>query len=681
MRYQTYKWFILLVTQFAWTCSLLAQQETPLKLVDQWGNKNPPFSFKFNGETSESLFKNCALACDTKTNQEYLLDTIRYNLPSGLVVRCERKKFKDYPAEDWVVYFENTGKEDTPIIENIQALDCRLPGTEENNFILHYSNGSQAKASDFTGYKKLLSGKRKKIEIGSMTGRASDPYLPFFNLQGEEGGLVMAVGWSGTWQAVFERPKDAAVLSIRAGMPGTHLKLHPGERIRTPRILLLEWKGKERITGQNLFRRLLLAHYIPRIDGKPVQPPVAYMYFKRDASAEEAMEKIKQLPSQGIDTFWMDAGWFGNGRPYTDEAGNWFPRQKDFPDGLRPLGDLCHQLGMKFMVWFEPERVAPGTRIEKEHPEWLIPDQKNGEPGSLFDLGIPEARKWLTDLISNQIQAGGIDIYRNDFNKYAPAQCWQSKDQPDRKGITECHYIEGLYQFWSELLRRHPGLMIDNCASGGRRIDLETMSLSLPLWQVDGFPAAVSFQVHNEGLNYWIPLHGTSFGWTDKYSYRSSMNAGTVFYGVSNVAPITAAIKKYRDYYKGDYYPLFEMNKTDHLETIVDYWKRTRGFPDAFEYSMEDFKSVNPGKESWGGYQLDRPDIGAGMVFIFRREASPYPTAEIELKALQPDAMYELTDEDTGEIRKDLGNKLARQSIAISNKPGSILFLYKKINP
>ena len=55
---------------------------------------------------------------------------------------------------------------------------------------------------------------------------------------------------------------------------------------------------------------------------------------------------------------------------------------------------------------------------------------------------------------------------------------------PDRVGVTEMQDIDGLYTFWDELRRAHPGLQIDNCASGGRRLDVETMSRSvLPLAQ------------------------------------------------------------------------------------------------------------------------------------------------------------------------------------------------------
>ena len=76
-------------------------------------------------------------------------------------------------------------------------------------------------------------------------------------------------------------------------------------------------------------------------------------------------------------------------------------------------------------------------------------------PNRLLNLGNEDARRWLTDHISGMIKKEGIGMYRQDFNMN-PLQYWRSADKPDRQGITEIRYVEGLYEFWDELLRRHP---------------------------------------------------------------------------------------------------------------------------------------------------------------------------------------------------------------------------------
>ena len=196
-----------------------------------------------------------------------------------------------------------------------------------------------------------------------------------------------------------------------------------------------------------------------------------------------------------------------------------------FPNGLKPVSDECHKLGMKFVLWFEPERVADDSQIDREHPEWVIRQPKTW---GLFDLGIPEARRWLTDLLSKRIDEYGVDIYRNDFN-LSPLPYWKQKDTPDREGMSEIRYIEGLYEMWDELLARHPGLEMDNCASGGRRIDIEMAQRSVPLWRSDSGCWHCPVEWHQEqslGLSLYVPLHTVGVQESDGYAFRSGATGG-----------------------------------------------------------------------------------------------------------------------------------------------------------
>jgi len=111
----------------------------------------------------------------------------------------------------------------------------------------------------------------------------------------------------------------------------------------------------------------------------------------------------------GCDTHWLDAAWFEGGFP--NGVGNWFCPPRNFPNGLKPLSDACHQMGLKFLLWFEPERVAPGTQIAREHPEFVF----GGDKGGLFKLSDPAARRWLTDLLSRRITEFGLGYLPQRF--------------------------------------------------------------------------------------------------------------------------------------------------------------------------------------------------------------------------------------------------------------------------
>ena len=125
-----------------------------------------------------------------------------------------------------------------------------------------------------------------------------------------------------------------------------------------------------------------------------------------------------------------------------------------------------------------------GTFLAKEHPEWVI--SPAGDGSGLFNLGIPAARRYMTDYLNAAIKAYKLSCLRIDYN-IDPLEFWQFMDakDPDRAGMTEMRYVEGLYRMWDDILEANPHLFIDNCASGGRRIDLETMSRSIPLWRSD----------------------------------------------------------------------------------------------------------------------------------------------------------------------------------------------------
>ncbi len=122
----------------------------------------------------------------------------------------------------------------------------------------------------------------------------------------------------------------------------------------------------------------------------------------------------------------------------------------------------------------------------------------------------------------------GLDVLRIDFN-IAPDAPWQSADRDGRDGMTQAKYIEGLYRLWDDVLASKPGLLIDNCASGGRRIDLETLSRSVPLWRSDSAQLAQppeQQQVETMGLSGFAPVHAGTVAANTPYAWRSSGSVG-----------------------------------------------------------------------------------------------------------------------------------------------------------
>ncbi|MCC6145218.1 MAG: NPCBM/NEW2 domain-containing protein, partial [Candidatus Hydrogenedentes bacterium] len=423
--------------------------------------EQPPFSFRYGGAASAGFLKDWQREAETTDYGHFSTSTVRWTDPkTSLQVTAAVKVFKEYPAIDWVLYFENLGQADTPLIEDIQALDLEVvPGGPKAPVILGHNRGDVFGEASFENIDTPLEAGHS-FSMAPAGGRSSNGAFPFFDLRFGNTTLITAVGWSGQWAMEALRAEDGAV-RLRAGMEKTHLVLHPGERIRSPRILLTA-NSAEPVIAHNRFRRLMLFQYVPQQGGRPVALPVALQCFDRYswsvpewATEAGQIDAVAQAAALGFDTHWFDAAWFEGGFP--NGVGNWFPKPAAFPNGLGPVGKACHDSGLKFLVWYEPERVAPGTQIAVEHPQFVF----GGEGSRLFRLDLPEAREWLADLLSKQIDEFGLDVYRNDFN-IDPLPFWRANDAEDRQGMTEIRYIEGLYSLWDELLARKPGLVIDD---------------------------------------------------------------------------------------------------------------------------------------------------------------------------------------------------------------------------
>jgi len=617
-----------------------------------------PFSFRYGEGQSATLLKTWKQSAQTQEAGDRVRHEIAWSDPgTGLRVTAEVSVFKRYPAVDWVLYFENRGKQDTPILESVQALDVGLrTGVAKKPAVLHHLAGDFCNERSFLPLETPLEA-GKSIAIAPAGGRPSNGAFPFFNLQYGDEGLIAAIGWSGQWAVSLVRAPSGPTRLV-AGMEKTRLRLHPGEKIRSPRILLLPWKG-DRQAAHNRFRRLLLFHYVPKQAGRPLRLPIAGQCFDRywqtrrtwDTEAEQ-LNFIPLIHRGGCDTYWFDAAWFDKGFP--NGVGNWYPRPT-FPRGLKPLGDAAHALGMKFILWFEPERVAADSQIAREHPEFVF----GGSSGGLFKLGDPAARRFLTELLSQRIKEFGLDVYRNDFN-IDPLGFWRTSDPPDRQGMTEIRYVEGHYAMWDELRERHPGLWIDNCASGGRRIDLETCIRSVPLWRSDtscspGHPEWN--QTQTRGLSLYIPLF-TACGWTpEAYDLRSSATAGAIvqFDFLGKDFPMDRAkaaldeVKENQKYWYGDFYPL---------------------------------TPATLGADHWAAYQLHRADLDAGLVLAFRRGECNYPALAVRLRGVHPSGKYavELIDDARQKTRKAMtGRELASDfELRLGKKSSSLVLRYQR---
>jgi alpha-galactosidase len=368
-----------------------------------------------------------------------------------------------------------------------------------------------------------------------------------------------------------------------------------------------------------------------------------------------------------FNTWWIDAGWYTcppkpNGWAWA--VGNPDPDPARFPHGLKTIADAAHGAGLKFLLWFEPERVMRETWLYNNHPQWLLKPAADLPPKlkyqindgfHLLNLGDPEARAWLKQKISGMIGSIGIDAYRNDFNLY-PLYFWRNGESPDRQGMTEIKYVMGLYDFFDTLQQEHPNLLLDTCASGGRRIDFEMLRRALVLTRSDYLWDPVGQQCHTYGLAQWLPLTGIGSDSPDRYKCRSGLGSHIAlaadYYSQDPAVweAIARAVQEHRSVqhlYSGDFYPL---------------------------------GSYSTASDAWMAWQFHRPDLGEGLLQAFRRQDSPTAAATYRLYGLEPTAEYAVTNADDQASRQMTGRDLMERGLTIDlpDCPAAALFTYRK---
>lgn len=580
-------------------------------------------------------------------------------------LRIETQAYPDHAATEWQFRLRAPEAGESPLYENLKVADFEAAFPPDTQVRLHWSKGSHSEPGDFEPKANpLVIGDPFVLE--SFGGRSSDGVMPYFNLAGEGGGLVVAIGWTGDWKASFELQANGTV-RVTAGLKRTRFRLPPGEELQLPSLLVMNYEG-DWIAGQNDFRRLMLVHFTPKnhppMTLMPVQAGVHGIFPFNETSEEKLVQLAADVAALKLplDCYHLDAGWNEGGFP--KGQGNPQADPVRFPNGLAPVGAAVRKTGMRFLAWFEPERAMRGTWLEREHPDWLL--KPTGTPEGLryqerdgfllLDLGNPEARQWAVESISEEITRSGLDFYRQDFNLY-PSYFWHTDEKPDEVGLREIRHINGLYAFLDELARRHPDLILDNCAAGGRRLDFEMMRRCIVLWRSDNtwghetFPQNVQAMTH--GLSHWLPLHGLGAAATDDLALRSGMGACGGF-SINYRAPkAVAALRKHLDsylrirpLYTGDYYPL-----TPHsLETA-----------------------------SWIAWQFHRADLGESVVQAFRRSDSGSETLTVKLRGLDSEQRYEIENLDGGKEVRSGGELMRGFDITLREKPAAAVFVLKAI--
>ncbi|MGH7292539.1 MAG: glycoside hydrolase family 36 protein, partial [Myxococcota bacterium] len=265
----------------------------------------------------------------------------------------------------------------------------------------------------------------------------------------------------------------------------------------------------------------LCAHVLPKtMPPEPVRP-VLYnsweaSYF--DLSHEQQLALARKSAAIGVELFCVDDGWFGGRRSDARGLGDWSVSREVFPDGLRPLADEVHRLGMKFGLWVEPEMVNPDSDLYRAHTDWVLhfADRPRTEHRHqlILDFGRPEVLAHLEAVLAKLVEENAVDFLKWDMNRSAT-----EPGSVAGKAIWRRH-AEGVYALMDGLRRRFPRLAIESCPSGGGRVDAGILARTDQFWTSDNTDALARVAIQ-EGASLAYPARAMACWVTHERNHQT----------------------------------------------------------------------------------------------------------------------------------------------------------------
>lgn len=617
------------------SCSISIGLLAPRQATAQTGVSG---SFVYGGQSSTTLLPSWLRTVSSYVSPEgRQIEATTWRDPnSGLAATWRVEHIDDsQSAVEYSWLFENKSTQPTKVISNVAALDLTLSDASQRQLVSS-SGGLIGPFFDNSppGFIVSTSSLAQPITLSAKAGKSSNKDLPLWVIHDNASntGKYVGVGWSGQWQADFQPVTGQNASRLTVGMSGTNISLPVGQSIVSPSILVGNYQGNQQ-AGCNALRRIIDDKYVAKLGNGKLAPPVSWNSWTKYGNAiNETLLKsqIDASAGLGLEYFCIDAGWF-NGE-FQAGIGNWTVDTAKFPNGLRPIGQYAAQKGMKLGLWFETDRAMPGTRLATEHPEWIGADNQ-------VKMEIPEARDWIFNAMCENIDQSGAKWIRYDCNGDDMLGSWNARDTADTQGLTQIRFLQGEYELLDRLRAKYPDMVIESCAGGGRRIDLETISRAQTFWKSDEPGNLIVTRSQETGGNYFLPGGLLNTNLTDA-SDKSTFNLNSLFAGplgfscdwtaldAAGRERIQKAITDYkqvRHLLNKDYYPLF---------------------PQTFETSQ------------WNGWEFYDPATGEGFLTVLRPQESSMASCLIQLGGIESEAMYELSRIDGSEARQIAGREL-----------------------
>ena len=370
-----------------------------------------------------------------------------------------------------------------------------------------------------------------------------------------------SIAWSGNSQYLVEKLFDGSQ-AIGAGeilLPG-ELILEAGDKYEAPvMVSVFSAEGLDGVSAA--FHSYLRAREVHPKRPRPLTLNMwEALYF--DHNEEKIKALIDVAAKVGIERVVLDDGWFHSRRDDRAGLGDWVIDPAVWPNGLAPIIKYINDKGIEFGLWFEGEMVNPDSDLYRSHPEWILQEGERTPPlwrhQQVLDIGHEGAFNHVLEQTSAVLAAHNIAYIKWDHNRVLV--------DAGHLGVAGVHrQTQAIYRLFAELKKRHPGLEIESCASGGARIDLGVIDLVDRFWTSDNNDALERQTIQRWTSQVIAPeLLGTHIGPTHGHqtgrTLELSMRATTALFGHAgiewNITEATAEERKqlttWASYYKNN---------------------------------------------------------------------------------------------------------------------------------
>jgi alpha-galactosidase len=384
----------------------------------------------------------------------------------------------------------NTG--DQPIaLEQALSAVWHLPHLQA--WTLNYLSGKWGAETQL----RQVSLDQGKFQIESRRGATSHQFNPWFAVSetgqaGEEHGEVWfgALAWSGSWKIAAE-VNSAGRLQIAGGIHdfdfGWNLK--PGDFFETP-VFVGGFSAAGFGGASRQLHTYQLAEVLPKPQARELRPIIYNSWYATEfnINVEQQIALARKARDLGVELFVMDDGWFGKRDHDRAGLGDWYPSKTKFPQGLKPLIDAVHGLGMKFGLWVEPEMINPDSDLYRAHPDWVfhLPNRPSTQIRSqlMLNFARPDVVEHIFGVLDKLLTENAIDFVKWDMNRHITEPGWAGVPTTQPKEVWVRH-TQAVYTIIDQLRAKHPGVLWETCSGGGGRADLGILSRTDQVWTSD----------------------------------------------------------------------------------------------------------------------------------------------------------------------------------------------------